>query len=197
MANQSAPLEESPTVIIVLLNIVVYIYTSIIGRNFITTDYRVLVQLGQFNYFVIYRGAYWQLFTAMFVHVNIVHLASNMLFLLIFGLRAESIFTKTQYLTIYFASGLFGNLLSLLLPLETVSAGASGAIFGVFGACVVFMFQSIIAVVFYSFFLLMMNTAPNVNLFAHFGGLVIGLMLGYLFAEMRRMKVYRRRHYHV
>jgi len=133
----------------------------------------------------------------MFVHANLAHLANNMIFLLIFGLRAEELFTEKEYLAIYFVSGFFGNILTLLLGPDVVSVGASGAIFGVFGACIVYIYQSIIAVAFYSIILFMMSAGTDVNLFAHFGGLVIGLLLGYLFARMRRYSIVYRAEYRI
>ena len=192
MENKQSSLFDSPTILLTLANVIFYMYTSILSGNLIETSRPVSFFLGQYNKFVLEQGYYWQLFTSMFVHANIVHLVSNMIFLLIFGLRAEGLFTKKEYLAIYFGSGLFGNILSLLLwPPDTVSVGASGAIFGIFGACIIYIYQSIIAVVFYSLLLLTMSSGYGVNIFAHFGGLVIGLALGYFFAKRRYRVVYK------
>jgi rhomboid protease GluP len=188
-----------PTIIIIALNIIVYVYTSIIGGDFITTGDRAILLLGQVNYFVIYYGWYWQLFTSMFVHVSIIHLLGNMFFLLIFGLRAEEMFNIQEYLLIYFLSGLVGNLLSLAFGpysapgVPFVSAGASGAIFGVFGACIIYVRravgQSIITALLYAFFLFMINIGPGVNFLAHLGGLAVGLLIGYALAATRRFRM--------
>jgi len=168
----------------------VYAYTSVVGVNFLETDYEVLLQWGQFNSFVM-KGWYWQLLTSMFIHLNLIHLFLNMLFLLIFGFRAEELFSTEEYFSIYFLSGLSGNLLTLLMPPNTVSAGASGAIFGIFGACTIYLRktfgQSIMGALMYSFFLLMMTAGRGVNLLAHFGGLVAGLMIGYVLAKSRKI----------
>ena len=197
MERKQLSLLESPTIMLVLANIIVYIYTSILSGNFLKTSMNVMSSLGQFNYYVLNYGYYWQLFTSMFVHANLAHLANNMIFLLIFGLRAEELFTEKEYLAIYFVSGLFGNILTLLLGPRVISVGASGAIFGVFGACIIYIYQSIIAVAFYSIILFMMSTGAGVNVFAHFGGLVIGLLLGYYFAKMRRYNIVYRAEYEV
>ena len=197
MERKQPSLLESPTIMLVLANVIVYVYTSILSGNFLKTSMNVMSSLGQFNYYVLNYGYYWQLFTSMFVHANLAHLANNMIFLLIFGLRAEELFTEKEYLAIYFVSGLFGNILTLLLGPHVVSVGASGAIFGVFGACIVYIYQSIIAVAFYSIILFMMSTGAGVNVFAHFGGLVIGLLLGYLFARMRRYSIVYRAEYRI
>ncbi|MGQ9641107.1 MAG: rhomboid family intramembrane serine protease [Candidatus Bathycorpusculaceae bacterium] len=181
-----------PTYIIVVLNIAVYIYTSVISGDFMEIGYDVILDYGQVNYYVM-SGLYWQLFTAMFIHVNIVHLLGNMFFLLIFGLRAEEMFNIQEYLLIYFLSGLAGNLLTLLFgPFAPPSAGASGAIFGVFGACTIYVRrafgQSIVGALLYSLFWLMINVRPGVNNLAHLGGLIVGLLIGYVLALRRRSK---------
>jgi rhomboid protease GluP len=182
-----------PTYIIIALNIIFYVYTSIIGGDFIITGDRAILLFGQVNYFVIYYGWYWQLFTSMFVHVSIIHLVGNMFFLLIFGLRAEELFSLKEYLLIYFLSGLAGNLLTLLFGFDMVSAGASGAIFGVFGACTIYfrraIGQSIMSALVYAFFLLMISSGPSVNIFAHLGGLVVGLLIGYVLGATRKRSV--------
>ena len=188
-----------PTYIIIALNIIFYVCTSIIGGDFITTGDSAILLFGQVNYFVIYYGWYWQLFTSIFVHVSIVHLLGNMFFLLIFGLRAEELFSLKEYLLIYFLSGLAGNLLSLAFGpysapgIPFVSAGASGAIFGVFGACIIYVRravgQSIITALMYAFFLFMINIGPGVNFLAHLGGLAVGLLIGYALAATRRFRM--------
>lgn len=179
------------TYLLIAANVIVYAYTSLVGGNFMETSEYVRQQYGQVNFLVL-NGWYWQLFTAMFVHVSIVHLAGNMLFLLIFGLRAEDLFAVHEYFLIYFLSGLAGNLLTLLLGPNMVSAGASGAIFGLFGACMIYirrtLGQSIIGALIFSFFLLLINSGAGVNNLAHLGGLVAGLVAGYALAVTRRPK---------
>jgi rhomboid protease GluP len=170
----------------------IYAYTAILSNNFFMIDDSVLIIYGQFN-LQVFRGAYWQLFTSMFVHVSIMHILGNMFFLLIFGLRAEEIFSTPEYLLIYFLSGLAGNLLTLLFGPNMISAGASGAIFGLFGACTIYfrraIGQSIMSALVYAFFLFMLSVSPNVNFLAHFGGLAVGLLMGYWLAATRKTKV--------
>jgi rhomboid protease GluP len=180
-----------PTLILIALNVAVYIYTSVVGGDFLNTNIDLMVQYGQVNSLVIDFGYYYQLFTSMFIHADIAHIVGNMLFLLIFGLRSEEMFSLPEYLSIYFLGGLTGNLLSLLLlPLETISVGASGAIFSLFGAAIIYarrsFRQSIIGALIYAFFLLFLSSAPGVNNFAHIGGLVAGLIIGYVLATRRK-----------
>lgn len=186
-----------PTYILIALNVIVYIYTSIIGGDFVSINVNVIATYGQYN-LLVFNGWYWQLFTSLFVHVNLMHILGNMLFLLIFGLRAEDLFAIQEYLLIYFASGLAGNLLTLLFGPYMISAGASGAIFGTFGACIIYIRraigQSVMTALFYAFFLFVISSGLNVNFLAHLGGLVVGLLIGYELAVMRKSKanyVYR------
>jgi rhomboid protease GluP len=180
----------SPTIVLATANILVYIYTSVVGGDFIVTNANVLIQIGQFNSSVM-NGAYWQLLTSIFVHVDILHIVLNTLFLIIFGLRAEELFKTEEYFLIYILSGLSGSILTLyFMSPYTLSAGASGAIFGMYGAGIIYMRkqlgQSIIGALLYSFLFLMLSTGTGVNVIAHFGGLASGLIIGYILAKTRR-----------
>jgi rhomboid protease GluP len=181
-----------PTYILIALNVVIYIYGAIVGGN-LETGNEVVYVWGQVNAFV-FQGAYWQLFTSMFIHASIYHLVGNMLFLLIFGLRGEEMFSLPEYLGIYILGGLAGNLLSLVFGPNFISVGASGAIFAMFGACVIYdrrsMRQSIVGALVYALFLFIINIGANVNILAHFGGLAVGLVLGYIIASRRKPNQY-------
>ena len=178
------------TYVLIAVNIAVYVYTSIVGENFLITNVDVLLDYGQLTLFVL-QGEFWRLFSSMFIHADIAHIVGNMLFLLIFGLRGEEMFSLPEYLSIYFLGGLTGNLLSLLLLSSvTISVGASGAIFALFGATIIYarrsFRQSIIGALIYAFFLLFLSSGAGVNNFAHIGGLLTGLLIGYLLATKRK-----------
>jgi len=178
-----------PTYILIALNVAIYIAGAVVGGNAFTTSDGVVAQWGQVNQFV-FQGAYYQLITSMFIHASIVHLVGNMLFLLIFGLRGEEMFSLPEYLGIYLVGGLVGNVLSLAFGPYFISVGASGAIFALFGACVIYsrrsMRQSILGALVYAFFLFFINTGEGVNILAHLGGLGFGLIVGYLIAMRRK-----------
>jgi rhomboid protease GluP len=178
------------TYILITVNIAVYIYTSLAGGNFVETGNNMVIQWGQVNVLVTDYGWYWQLITSMFVHASIIHIAGNLLFLLVFGLRGEEMFSLPEYLAIYLLGGLAGNLLSLVMGPNFVSVGASGAIFALFGACVIYdrrrIGQSITGGLVFAFFLLLFSSGTNVNYLAHIGGLVAGLLMGYVLASRRK-----------
>jgi rhomboid protease GluP len=189
-----------PTIILIAINVAIYIYGAAIGGNALYTPNSVVLQWGQVNALVLYNNAYYQLFTSMFIHASIFHLVGNMLFLFIFGLRGEEIFSLPEFLGIYLVGGLIGNVLSLAFGPGTIvngvlvdpfiSVGASGAIFALFGACIIYVRrsirQSILGAFVYGFFLLLFSAGPGVNDLAHIGGLIFGLLIGYLLASMRK-----------
>jgi rhomboid protease GluP len=184
-----------PTYILIAINVAVYIIGAIVGGNVLSTGSNFVWDWGQVNGRVLLEGAYWQLFTSMFLHASIFHLVGNMLFLFIFGLRGEEMFSLQEFVGIYLLGGLVGNLLSLAFGVAPggeifVSVGASGAIFSLFGACLVYdrrsVRQSIMGALVYAFFLFFISTGPNVNILAHLGGLVLGLLLGYVIASRRK-----------
>ncbi|MEM3607081.1 MAG: rhomboid family intramembrane serine protease, partial [Candidatus Bathyarchaeia archaeon] len=171
---------------LILTNILAYSFLVFLSKNILVIDYSLLAIYGQYN-LLVYKGWYWQLFTSLFIHANLLHVLGNSLFLAFFGFKAEELFTKKVYLLIYFASGLAGNLLTLLMGAEVVSVGASGAIFGLFGASTIYMRktmnQSALSALIYSVYLFLINIGANVNLAAHFGGLITGLIIGYSLAK--------------
>ena len=179
-----------PTYVLIAVTTAFYICTSIAGGNWLNTSENMILNYGQVNLYV-FQGAYWQLFTAIFIHASIPHIVGNMLFLFIFGLRGEEMFSLPEYVGIYLVGGLAGNILSLAFGPYFVSVGASGAIFALFGACVIYdrrsVRQSILGALVYAFFLLFLSgLGAGVNDLAHLGGLGFGLLVGYLIATTRK-----------
>jgi rhomboid protease GluP len=182
-------MKYKPTYILIAINVAVYIYTSIVGGNALVTGDTPIFMWGQYNLSV-FQGSYYQLFTSLFIHASIAHIVGNMLFLFIFGLRAEEMFSLPEYLGIYLFGGLTGNLLSLSFGPYFVSVGASGAIFALFGAVVIYarrsVRQSILGALVFAVFLFIINSGEDVNLLAHLGGLGFGLLIGYWLASRRK-----------
>lgn len=91
------------------------------------------------NYFKLVKaGQIWRLVTSMFLHWSLIHFLVNMYSLKIIGTQIENLMGKVKYITIYLVSGICGALLSCLIYSDYVSAGASGAIFGLLGALLYF-----------------------------------------------------------
>lgn len=168
------------TLTLIFINIFSFIVFNLI------LPYKVFFRYVQINYFIINKHEYWRLFTAMFLHADVMHLFSNMIALLIFGAVVENNYKRSQYAIIYFISGLIGNLFSLLLlPIKSMSLGASGAIFGLIGASfILFVMEGdktilFLAIIYLAYFVIS-SFAPNINLWAHLFGLIGGVLFGYL-----------------
>ena len=136
---------------------------------------------------------YWRLFTAMFLHVGIIHLAANMACLAWLGPTIERFFGNLAFAAIYLLSGLGGSIASMAVHPTLAAAGASGAIFGVFGAIVGFLVARrrsiprailvpllVAALVFTVGSLIAGAFEPRIDLAAHLGGLATGLACGLL-----------------
>lgn len=126
---------KKANLIMVAVNIVVFLLLSVIGD---TNDGIFMLQHGAGYTPNILNGEYYRLFTCMFLHFGIYHIAYNMFCLIFLGDVLETEVGTVRYLIIYILGGLGGNLLSMAMDLRDgvfpVSAGASGAIFAVVGA---------------------------------------------------------------
>ncbi len=141
-------------------------------------------------------GQWWRLFTSMFLHFGIIHLALNMWVLYSNGRIVERLYGNTHFALLYVVSGLSGSIASLLWNPMVNSAGASGAIFGVFGAQLAFMLdrrnqvpagimkeQSSSVVIFIVYSLIYGMSQKGIDNAAHLGGLAGGLLMGWLLAR--------------
>ncbi|WP_297508799.1 rhomboid family intramembrane serine protease [Thermococcus sp.] len=176
-----------------LLNVGVYTVEAVLSRNPFFISNRVLAFLGQWNYAVTH-GAWWQLFTAMFVHVNIIHIGFNMYFLLVLGSQLERILGPKRLALTYVLSGLTGNLLTLaVVAPNVISAGASGALFGIAGALITIngvIGRNLQGAIINAFVLFLLNSIlPGVNAYAHLGGLLMGMLIGYYYGQKIRRKL--------
>ena len=120
---------------LVAVNIFIFAVFTVIGN---TEDVYFMLAHGAEYTPAVVNGEYYRLFTSMFLHFGIYHIAYNMLCLIYMGDLLETLIGPVRYLIIYLLGGLAGNLLSMALELRSghyaVSAGASGAIFAVLGA---------------------------------------------------------------
>ena len=121
----------------------------------------------------------------MFLHAGIMHIVLNMYSLYIVGPKVEDFFGKWKYIIIYFASGISASLLSIGMNNNVIAVGASGAIFGLFGALVYFGYSyrgyigamirsQIVPVVLYN--LIMGFFIPGIDIWGHVGGLIGGIL---------------------
>ena len=119
---------------IFLINLLVFLVTCWLGGTFFgapSTD--VLISLGAKDTVRLVQGEWWRFFTPVFIHVGMMHFAFNSLGLCVIGPRIEEIFGKRLFWLVYIGAGIAGNLCSAVFTLG-ISAGASGALFGLLGA---------------------------------------------------------------
>lgn len=126
------------TAALIAVNILVFVILEIIGS---TEDAQFMQEHGAvYPPCLMNDGEYWRLFTATFMHFGIMHLLNNMVMLAAAGRILENAMGHVRYLILYFTAGLGGSTLSYLQMEHSndyaVSAGASGAIFGIIGALV-------------------------------------------------------------
>ncbi len=155
-----------------------------------------LVNMGAlYGPYTVQDGQWSRLFTAMFLHGGMTHLLMNMFSLYLIGRGAEKYFDTKSYLSIYLFSGLLGGLVSLMVHPISVGVGASGAIFGVFGALAGFFlahrgdieahsraFMKDFAIII-GINLVIGFSIPSVDVSAHVGGLVVGFIGGFLISK--------------
>src|SRR5699024_9786928 len=123
--------KPSITYTLIILNIVMYIVMSLFCG---TENIANLVRFGAkySPYFI--NGKYLRLITSMFIYIGLKYLLIYMITLFILGTLLENIFGKTRFLIIYLVSGICGNIASFAINFSSISAGASTALFGMFGS---------------------------------------------------------------
>ena len=123
------------TFVLVFICIAMFLVETFMGGSENTAT---LVKLGAMNNYAVVAGhQWWRLITAQFLHIGIWHLVSNIVMIYYMGLIIEPILGHWRFLLIYLLSGVGGNLLSLAFGSDkSIGAGASTALFGLFGAVI-------------------------------------------------------------
>lgn len=183
--------EKKPIVtkLLIIINILVYLICtlSLLYKPEINT---LITYYGANNYKLIQSEGYiglYRLITSMFLHADIFHIFFNMYALYVVGNQVERYYGPKKYLLIYFISGIVGSLFSnVFMTSNTISIGASGAIFGLFGALAYFSYNyravlgnflkgSIIPVL--AINLCLGLFISGIDVFAHIGGLIAGILM--------------------
>lgn len=175
------------TYALIAICIVIFVMMYLFGNG--SSNAETLINFGA-NYDLLTKnGEYHRLFTCMFLHIGIMHLLCNMYSLYIIGKEIENLFGKWKFLIIYILSGICGSLLSLAFSNNTISAGASGAIFGLLGALLYFGYyyrtylgatirSSVIPVILINLIIGFLN--PTIDNAGHIGGLIGGILVSML-----------------
>ncbi|MFJ3306020.1 rhomboid family intramembrane serine protease [Streptomyces sp. NPDC086549] len=181
------------TKVLIGLNLAVFLVQLAVGDSF--NDRFLLVGQARFHDFGplegVAEGQYYRMLTAMFLHGGYIHIMFNMLSLWWVGGPLEAALGRARYITLYFVSGLAGSALTYLLAESTQgSLGASGAIFGLFGATAVLMrrlnydMRPVIALLVIN--LIITFGWSSIAWQAHIGGLVAGVVCGYAMVHAPR-----------
>ena len=184
------------TPILIGLNVLVFVLMVLSGISVTEPTAVQLVHWGADYGPLTTSGQWWRLLTACFLHIGIIHIAFNMYILYQAGMFTERLFGGARYLAVYLFAGIGGNILGILLHPNTVSAGASGAIFGVYGGLLAFLLRQRAtirpeaaksigqsALIFIGYNLVFGVVSPSTDLTAHIGGLVTGFVVGFALAR--------------
>lgn len=183
-----------------LVGLVVAGVPSVVGRGLFTDVTKLQMMFGSFaptydivsgsvpagtqvgeSYTGIDDGAVYRLVTSMFVHYGILHLLLNMWALWMLGRNLEAALGPVRFVALYMLSGLGGSIAGYLFSPESISAGASGAIFGLFAALFVVLKRlrrdtsSVVPILVIN--LVLTFTIPNISIAGHLGGLVTGAIV--------------------
>ena len=156
----------------------------------IKSDY--LFQFAQVNQFIFAGENLYQLITKMFVHLAILHFILNMFFLWFFGIRLEKISSSVFLILVFLLSGFFTSISNLFLG-TIISAGASGAIFGIVTVFTVLNWNQKNTKLLFLAFLIVIHLpallGSNINYLSHFSGLACGALLGLIRLQMSNKSI--------
>ena len=156
----------------------------------------VLIAFGAKDNDLILQGQYWRFVTPIFLHANLLHVGLNMLNLAVLGVFLERLVGHIRFLLIYVTTGIVSIIASFYFMPQEISVGASGAIFGLVGAYSVFVLmhrrafrKGGIPALLWLIIVIVGNLSigffvPNVDNYAHLGGLLSGCLLGWWFTPL-------------
>jgi membrane associated rhomboid family serine protease len=183
----------SVTMAIIAINVLVFLADAATTGFHLSLwgGYGTLMEAGWVSAPEVANGEWWRLFTSMFLHFGILHIAFNMYALYLFGPILEQLYGHLEYGLMYVLCGLGGSVLTILLAdPRSAAAGASGAIFGLFGVAFVVSRRRHLmlgpqarAILSQAGILLLLNlvitfTVPTISWTGHLGGLAVGAVLG-------------------
>ena len=196
------------THILISINVIVFIIMLLIGGNSVITNpsTNLLLQFGaSYGELVFEYGEFWRLLTSNYLHIGLLHLLFNMWCLYSIGLELEEFMGSLLFFVTYTLSGIFGSLVSCLyytsLGQNVVSAGASGAIFGIAGALLLvafyigskynrnqFNYDYSSLLFFIGFNIIYGLRVPGIDNGAHLGGLLFGSVMGIFYVFIREVE---------
>lgn len=187
------------TPIIININIFIFLLFVINGFGFINFSAIDLFHFGANYRPAILKGEIWRLITSVFLHSGLIHLVANMVGLLFIGLFLEPVLKWKYFAFSYILSGFFGSIASILWYSGTVSVGASGAIFGLYGVLLALIYLKIfppevgkalaMSSIFFVGYNLLNGIFGKIDNAAHIGGLISGLVIGLIMGKTLDLKI--------
>jgi len=197
MYNQKKPIVSW---VLIGVNILIFLLMYIIGKG--SEDLVTLTNFGAIIPSLVKSGDYYRLISSAFLHIGFIHLICNMYSLFIVGPTIEHFFGKAKFLVIYLYSALIASLFVMVFSgANTISAGASGAIFGLLGSLLYFgytyrgyigaqIIKSIIPVIVINLFIGF--TLPGISNAAHIGGLIGGVFASFMVGVNDKKEISKR-----
>lgn len=186
------------TPIIINLNLLIYIIMVFAGLGLVSFKATDLLNWGANFRPLTTDGQWWRLLTSTFLHGGLMHILANMYGLLFVGIFLEPLLDKKKYMLVYLTTGILASVASIWWYDATVSVGASGAIFGLYGfflACLLlkvfppdFGKAFLTSTLVFVGFNLLMGFTGGIDNAAHIGGLVCGFILGLIMSGQLNTK---------
>lgn len=181
------------TPILIYINVLIYLIMVIAGLGFISFSGHDLLNFGGNFKPATINGQWWRLLTNIFLHAGLMHLLSNMFGLLFVGLFIEPVLGRTKFLALYLVTGILASCTSIWWHEATISIGASGAIFGLYGLFLGLLLTKVFPPDFSKVFLtttllfvsynLIMGLGSGIDNSAHIGGLLSGFVIGLILSQ--------------
>lgn len=181
------------------VNLILFIVMILSGVHPLAPSGEDLLQWGANLRALVLQGDWWRLLTACFIHIGITHLAMNMYALLYIGLQLEPILGAKRFITAYLITGIIASLASMIWHDRTISAGASGAIFGLYGVFLTLLRSHLIerytrksllaSILIFVIYNLVSGLQAGIDNAAHIGGLLSGMLLGMLFVPRLKQQL--------
>src|ERR687888_472709 len=170
-------------------NVLVYVITAAQGAGLNSPGGSLFAKWELFGPAVA-NGDWWRLITAAFLHANLIHIGFNMYFLWFAGAPVEAALGRGRFLLVYFVSGLAGSAGALLADPTQATVGASGAIFGILGAALIFERQANYVLGGSALGLIVINlilsfVLSNISIGGHIGGLIGGILCTLVLSRFR------------
>lgn len=188
------------TIILFATNVIVYFFIESRGSS---VDADFMIQMGgMYDPLVLQEHQWYRLVSHFFLHFGFSHLFNNMVSLVILGYSLEQVMGKIRFISLYFLSGILAGITSIVYNIyvgqETVSCGASGAIYGLMGALLVMLIVGnrgklstevprYLIYIFVSIYSGMQDT--SIDNAAHIGGFIAGVLICFIMSRFIRMEV--------